>query len=67
MKNNYGTAVRQWLIREEQVTPELIDSSLMTLRIQHPNADENMILAHLVLQLCGKNLDNLPIPSNGGN
>jgi hypothetical protein len=57
----YGTAVRQWLLREEHVAPELIDSTLMALRVQHPNADEKTILAHVVLRLCGKNVDNLPI------
>jgi hypothetical protein len=61
MENGYGTAVRQWLVAEEHVAPELIDSTLMALRVQHPNADEKTMLAHVVLQLCGKNVDNLPI------
>jgi hypothetical protein len=61
MNNGYGTAVRKWLIQEEQVSSELIDSTLMTLRGQHPNAEEERILAHVVLQLCGKNVDNLGI------
>lgn len=63
---NDGTAVRQWLIREEQVSPKRIDDTLMTLRAQHPTSDEDTILAHLVLQLCGKNVDNLPIRGGHG-